>query len=309
MGSALLFLLLLGILLLTPNAAYAWGPATHLQLGVEVLKNAYFLKEALRGLLLQNAYSYLYGCIAADIIFAKGLAKLHEHSHSWGVGLGILTEASTPSQQAFAYGYLSHLASDIVAHNHFVPECMIKTYSTRTLRHLYWEVRFDTAVKTEYWALAKEVASSPCSENDDLLERIVTRTLFSFRTDKTIFNGLLVLNRMGHWQRMLNNVSKKSAWELSPLEVERYRKLSLGSSLDFLVHRTQALCFRKDPIGKDALLSAKWMRRNLKILDRKGRLTPALYAGVINSLREDCVPPPTQVPYSRRHDPWTSLEG
>ena len=37
------------------------------------------------------------------------------------------------------------------------------------------------------------------------MERVVKRTLFSFKTDKRIFHSLLVLNRMDQWQKMLKS--------------------------------------------------------------------------------------------------------
>jgi len=231
-------------------------------------------------------YDYLYGCIAADIIFAKGLAKLHEHSHNWSVAFGVLEEASTPQQEAFAYGYLCHLAADVVAHNFFIPESVVRAYSAKTFRHLYWEVRFDALAKRELWDLSREIARLPQHDEDDqLLEHVVKRTLFSFRTDKRIFHSLLVLNRMEQWQRMLNLHSRRSQWQLSKTDVTRYRDFSLQTTLDFLVRQQSATCVQMDPIGKHALFTAKWIRKNLKMLDRRGRLDPDLYLQVLRSLQ------------------------
>ena len=275
--------------LLIPENAFAWGPVTHLQIGLEALKNVNLLEHSLRMLLQCFPYDYLYGCIAADIIFAKGLARLHEHSHTWAVASAVLEEASTPSQESFAYGYLSHLAADTVAHNYFIPECVVRTYSAKTLRHLYWEVRFDTQAKKELWDLSREIARLPQHEEDDeLLEKVVKRTLFSFKTDKKIFHSLLILNRMDQWQKMLYNISEKSPWKLPDQDVTKYLDLSVIKTMDFLTSPNEANCLSMDPIGKNALLSAKWIRRNLRILDRKGKLEPSLYHQALKSLQPDC---------------------
>ncbi len=276
-------LLSLVFLLLLPQCAYAWGPATHLQLGVEILKNAFVLEKGLQRVLLEFPYAYLYGCIAADIIFAKGLARVNEHSHCWRVGLGILDGASSACQQALAYGYLSHLAADIVAHNYFIPERIIETYRARTLRHLYWEVRFDTCIKAEFWSLATEIASSSELEHDALLEKMVKRTLFSFKTDKKIFNGLLVLNRTTQWQQMLASLSKKSVWKLPASHVDRFLRASLMASFDFLLYHSRGWSFRQDPTGRAALSSAKKTRKMLRQLSRQGRLTPAIFVQTLNA--------------------------
>jgi hypothetical protein len=233
-------------------------------------------------------YDYLYGCIGADIIFAKGLAKIHDHSHNWLVGLSILEEADSPPQEAFAYGYLSHLAADTVAHNYFIPECYVRTYPTKTLRHAYWEVRFDSLEKSELWALAREIVRLPQHEEDDaLLERVVKRTLFSFKTDKRIFSSLLVLNRMEQWQKMLENMSEKSVWTLTDRDAAKYRELSFKNALDFLLHLERADCMKMDPTGKDALLSAKWIRKNLRILDKRGKLEPDFLAQALKALQPE----------------------
>ncbi len=274
--------------LLFPEDALAWGPVTHLQLGIEALRHTSLLGHSLRMVLEAFPYDYLYGCIGADIIFAKGLARIHDHSHNWLVGFSVLEEADSPAQEAFAYGYLSHLAADTVAHNYFVPECYVRTYPTKTLRHAYWEVRFDRLEKRNLWGLAREIVRLPQhDEDDELLERVVKRTLFSFKTDKRIFSSLLVLNRMEQWQKMLDNMSEKSIWTLSERDAAKYRALSFRNTLDFLMHLERAACMKLDPTGKDALLSAKWIRRNLRVLDRRGKLEPGFLAQALKALRPE----------------------
>jgi hypothetical protein len=271
-----------------PDNAFAWGPVTHLQLGVEALRHTSLLGHSLRMVLEAFPYDYLYGCIGADIIFAKGLAKIHDHSHNWLVGLSVLEEAETPAQEAFAYGYLSHLAADTVAHNYFVPECYVRTYPTKTLRHAYWEVRFDSLAKKELWILAREIVRlQPHEEDDELLERVVKRTLFSFKTDKRIFSSLLVLNRMEQWQKMVDNMSEKSVWALTDRDASKYRELSFKNAIDFLLHLERAACMKLDPTGKDALLAAKWIRRNLRVLDRRGKLEPDFIAQALKALQPE----------------------
>jgi hypothetical protein len=288
MAYAVGFIVAFSCWLLLPEKAFAWGPVTHLQLGIEALRHIGLLGHGLRMVLEAFPYDYLYGCIGADIIFAKGLARIHDHSHNWLVGFAVLEEASSPAQEAFAYGYLSHLAADTVAHNYFIPECYVRTYPTKTLRHAYWEVRFDRLAKRELWTLAREIIRLPQHEEDDeLLERVVKRTLFSFKTDKKIFSSLLVLNRMEQWQRMLDNVSEKSIWALSDRDAAKYRGLSLKKSLDFLLHLERAACLKMDPTGKDALISAKWIRRNLRVLDRRGKLEPNLYSQALKALNPE----------------------
>lgn len=288
MVSAIGFILLLCLWLCFPEEAFAWGPVTHLQLGIEALRHTSLLGHSLRMVLEAFPYDYLYGCIGADIIFAKGLARIHEHSHNWLVGFSVLEEAGSPAQESFAYGYLTHLAADTVAHNYFVPECYVRTYPTKTLRHAYWEVRFDRLARQELWTLAREIARLPQHEEDDeLLERVVKRTLFSFKTDKRIFSSLLLLNRAEQWQKMLNNMSERSVWALTERDTTRYLGISFKSLLDFLLRFERADCLRLDPTGKDALLAAKWIRKNLRVLDKRGRLEPHVLAQALKALQPE----------------------
>ena len=87
--------------------------------------------------------------MAADTSFAKKYAPVGRHSHAWHVGEEIVELAARPRLKAFGFGYLAHLAADVVAHNFFVPRQLMLTSSTRALGHSYWEGRFDMHVGEE----------------------------------------------------------------------------------------------------------------------------------------------------------------
>jgi hypothetical protein len=92
---------------------------------------------------------------------------------------------------------------------------------------------------------------------------------------------------MEQWQKMLDNMSEKSVWTLSERDAAKYRALSFRNALDFLLHVERAACLRMDPTGKDALLSAKWIRRNLRVLDRRGKLEPGFLAQALKALQPE----------------------
>jgi len=287
MLSAATFLIVFTIVwLIFPEKAFAWGPATHIQIGLEALKNVNLLGHGLQILLQAYPFDYLYGCIGVDIIFAKGLAKDHEHSHNWDIGFAVLEEAASPAQEAFAYGYLSHLAADAIAHNYFIPECTIKNFKSKTFRHVYWEMRFDSLIKKELWGLARQIVSMPQhAEDDRLLEKVVKRTLFSFKTDRRIFSGLVQLNHLSQWQRMMTSLSERSPLRLPEHDTSRYLDLSIKNSFNLLFHYKKASCLDMDPTGKQSLRSAKGLRKNLRRLGRRGILSPVVYAHLLDSLQ------------------------
>jgi hypothetical protein len=58
------------------------------------------------------------------------------------------TQAATDAERAFALGYLSHLAADTIAHNHYVPYHLARYARSKGPRALYWEMRADRFVAT-----------------------------------------------------------------------------------------------------------------------------------------------------------------
>ena len=261
-------LIALGLLLLIPGEALAWGPATHIHLGSEILKNITLLAPPLQRLLSKHPSDYLYGCIGADIIFGKKFTPYSSHCHNWNVGMVVLEEAENDSQKAFAYGYLSHLAHDVVAHNYYIPIQLVASFQTRTLRHGYWETRFDTHAGREVWDTLKDLARGEHRANDDLLERVLENNVLPFKVNKQIFASWLLLNRVEHWNRMVRVITSMSKWPLSKEDVQECRALSLDSTLELLNKREDARCLRVDPTGRKSLALAKEIRKRLKGIDK-----------------------------------------
>jgi hypothetical protein len=265
--------------LVWPGEAHAWGPVTHLVHGSQVLANLSTLAPTLQEILRTNRLTYLYGCIAADIIQAKKYTRsLYTHCHCWPVGWQIVESAKTEREQAFAYGYLSHLAADVHSHNNFVPVQMIVSYQARTLRHLYWEARFDAAQRRDRWRMIRSVLSHRYEDCDRLVERVVEHTLFSFRTNKRIFDSVMALQQLGQWQGMVRRLSSRSRYPLPPKEIERFNGLCVSAIADLLENGRTSACQHADPTGRDALARAERLRRKLRALGRRGKMTDAIAA-------------------------------
>ncbi len=263
-------LFVLPLLLFWPDDAFAWGPATHLQLGWHVLSNPALLIAPVRALLEAFPYDYLYGCISADIVVGKRFTRELHHCHNWHVGFKVLDRANSPSQKAFAYGYLSHLAADTIAHNYYVPEKMVTSYSTRFLRHIYWEMRFDALADKIVWDLPRRIMKDVHEDNDPLLESVLENTLLSFNTNKTIFNNFMLIHRMEQWHKMINTLSSFSRWVLHKEDVDIYYQNSLNAILDLLQNHNMAMCIKDDPAGRKNLALAKRLRKKLKFMKRNG---------------------------------------
>ncbi|MGW8311697.1 MAG: zinc dependent phospholipase C family protein [Desulfuromonadales bacterium] len=260
------------VLLLLPTDAMAWGIGVHLQTGAWILDNLGQIPEPLRTLLSLYPNDYLYGCISADITLGKKYTHYLRHCHSWRMGRKILKHADSESQQACAYGYLSHLAADTVAHSYFVPFKLMRTYNTMLLKHAYWELRFEAHVAPETWPLARSIGRKDFSQNDKLMRSILADTIFSFGTNKRLFNSLLLLNRLQQYQKVLRSLANTSKWAISPEDRQEYLELTSKATLSILQDMDNSPFFNADPTGERALNAASMIRKNLHALWLDGKL-------------------------------------
>jgi hypothetical protein len=258
--------------LLFPSDVLAWGIGVHLQTSAWILDNLAQLPEQLRTLLSMYPNDYLYGCISADITLGKKHTHYLKHCHSWRMGFKILDGAETDSQRACAYGYLSHLAADTVAHSYYVPFKLIRTYNTVFLKHTYWEMRFEAHVAPETWPLARSIGRKSFPENDKLLRSILADTIFSFATNKRLFNSLLLLNRLQQYQKVLRSLAKTSKWAITAEDQKEYFGLTSEATLSLLQDPDNSPFRSADPTGERALNAAGMIRKNLHTLWLDGKL-------------------------------------
>jgi hypothetical protein len=269
----MLLLLTAVAVIIFPTDALAWGGGIHLQLGANILANTGSLPAGVAALLAAYPRDFLYGCIAADITLGKKFTHYLLNCHRWGVGQKILKNAATDSQRACAYGYLSHLAADTIAHNYYVPHKIIKSFATVTMKHAYWEMRFETFVERDIWELAREVCRADQQANDKLLRSVLTRTIFSFGTNKRIFNSIMLLSRLERWQQVMQTLSTNSRYKLAEGDRDEYLKLTGEAVFDFLQNPEESRLLKVDPTGEKALAASDGLRKNLRLLYQSGRIT------------------------------------
>ena len=250
------------LLILLPASAWAFGPATHVFLGTQLLDNLQFLPVALADLIRVHPQSFLYGSMAADISFAKKYVPAGRHCHFWHVGEEILDNARNDRLRAVAYGYLSHLAADTIAHNFFVPRQLLLTSSTKALGHGYWEHRMDVHLGEPFSSVAREVVMDyDHSEADNLFDRVLSGTIFSFETNRRIFRGMIRMQDNDRWRSAFDRVLQNSRWDLSETTIKSYMSLAFDYVVDYLLRRRESLPASLDPIGDFNLGLAKKVRR------------------------------------------------
>lgn len=260
MKFAVAFALVALAALLFPEMLHAWTPGTHIVLGERILGSLELLPRAIADLLRAFPYDYLYGNIAADTTMAKKFAPADRHCHAWHVGMEVRDLADSDSLRAFGLGYMSHLAADVVAHNHYVPRQLVVTSSTRSMGHTYWESRAETVLGEAVPKAARELIRLDHGAADQHLERILSPTIFSVSTNRKLFRGMVRVANSRTWQFGMQVASDQSRWELS--------EELIGANLDQATANIRSVLrdeasdvLRLDPNGEGAILRSKDVRR------------------------------------------------
>jgi hypothetical protein len=284
-------LVAVGLLVLTPSTAWAWTPGTHVFLADAVLRSLALLPAGVAALLREYPFDFLYGSIAADTSMAKKYAAEGRHCHSWRVGLEIRDRARDDALRSFGLGYLAHLAADTVAHNYFVPMQLARTATTKAIGHSYWESRFETHLPESAMLRARDVILFDHTRANEHLDGILSPTLFSIRTNRRIFRGMVRAADNESWQRVFQLMVERSRWDLSETVVHTHLTRSFDYIVDLLTHDDASEAFALDPSGERALREAKLVRR--AALRRGGHVAADL------SARRQFRLPPTDLSYAR----------
>ncbi|RJP70942.1 MAG: hypothetical protein C4532_08395 [Candidatus Abyssobacteria bacterium SURF_17] len=246
---------------LLSDEAYAWGPGVHIVKGTYILNNLHLILPSIAQLIRMFPRDFLYGCISADFFIGKGHRRRDDHCHNWSVGLKMLANAASSQTKAFCYGYLAHLAADIVAHNYYIPNQLYLTSSTKRLGHVYWEFRSDSYIDPDYWDIARAVVEAKNIENDASLENAVKRKIVSFRAKKKVYVRMLNLTDLERWRGACNFIERNSRWKVSRQYVEQLRHLSISLAIEFLRDPENSVCLDYDPVGTRNITRCKRLRR------------------------------------------------
>src|SRR5437870_7013640 len=84
----------------------------------------------------------------------------------------------------------------------------------RCLGHSYWESRFETHLGDAYAKEAKELILQDHTPSDTHLDTIISPTLFSVRTSRRLFRGMVHLTESESWRWAFQMILENTRWDL-----------------------------------------------------------------------------------------------
>ncbi len=171
----------LAALLLFPRDAWAWGLETHLFFAQWLLAAAPFADPQLRRAAARLPALVLAGACLPDLALAGKVLGLvpFRRAHEWATLKRMTSAPRDDADCALAIGYASHLVSDVVAHNDFVPEHEARIARVRHVTHAIAEFAMDQHVRGA-------LRASPRSVLEAERQRIAGFAARAFRCDEAI---------------------------------------------------------------------------------------------------------------------------
>ena len=268
----LVLAVLTGIVLVLASStkAFAWGPGVHMVTGNWILQNLAAIVPMVAEPIMQYPGQFLYGNLCPDVFIGKGSVARRGHSHTWQKALTLLRLADTIPRQAFAYGYLAHLAADTVAHNVFVPQSAAMAPGTGRLAHVYMEMQADISLPWDSQD-ALSVFDEPVSrESSALLRKAMRQPAWSFWAKANLFKGSIALGGATTWRASIGFLNKAlqpdSDTDFCAAFVQEMLTVSTRAMASLLNDIKGSPVRSLDPVGSEALFGLKGREINLSLL-------------------------------------------
>jgi len=246
--------------------AWAWGPAVHTVLASRILDNAASLLPNIAAIIQTYYLEYIYGNLAADFFIGRLQRENSRHSHDWETGFRFLRHARCEKEAAYAYGFLSHLASDVIAHNYFVPDTIYRISFPKRMGHIYTEMMVDTSMGSVYIRMAKDILSMKKLSCDGLLKKTIPDSRKTIKARRHLFTQSVKLSDTISGSQTISFLTRSSSLRISKKTLDFMIQLSYSLIRDVLNDPKNSPCFSFDPVGKD----------NLRLANRYGLLSKLL---------------------------------
>ncbi len=263
-------LLMVAVVLSVTEDALAWGPATHVGLANSILDQISILPVSVAAIINRHRLAYMYGNIAADVVFAKRLSKVKQFCHHWTTAFQLLDHAEKERDTAFAYGYLSHLAADTVAHNKYVPRQIIVSNLPVNYGHFYWELRADAKQGSLTWSSLEHLLTHDHSDHHETLSDHIVDTFLPYDLNRLLFERMNMFAVKRGFQRTIHVWNRFSRRNLSTELLNGYWGESIDRIQSILTEGQRSALVHEDPNGTSALMQIKVQKRAVRRMKRGG---------------------------------------
>jgi hypothetical protein len=239
--------------LISADGAWAWGPAVHTVISCNMIGSSTQILPAIASIIQSFPHEYIYGGISADFFIGKGQKRKKGHSHNWETGFKFLSEVDNEKEAAYAYGFLSHLAADVVAHNYFVPDLIHRISKWKRIGHFYSEAVADKFVDPLYLKIAKGVLAMDHTVCDKLLKSSPVRNSYGLKTKKRIYSQSVRISDYLYCLPVFSDIEISSSYNVEDEHMAFMIELSFKLVKDLLSYPDSSACLSHDPIGSDNL--------------------------------------------------------
>jgi hypothetical protein len=276
------------LILLVPNICFAWGPSSHITFNTFLIYNIFLITSpAVKKLILKYKNDFVYGSIAPDIFIGKGSLPKKHHSHNWKTAFNLFDNADNEEETVFSYGYLTHLAADVIAHNFFVPYHIFKFRAIyKTYSHVKAEASFESKLSENFLKLPKKVVDTHNRNLDIFLKKNIREKLtFNFR--KNFFYRIIDFADSKFMQTQIRKKSDALSQEI----FFHYLKINISVCADILNNMENSFLCSYDPVGSSNINSSKNLKNKLdsnpfKLPDILYNLNNKIELPDLNSLSE-----------------------
>ncbi len=223
-----IFFLFLLFFFFSADNAFAWGPMTHTHFAFEILRAASLLPVAVYSLLTAYSTNFIYGSVVADYFLGK---PGHKNPHDWETGFMLLQAAGKRTDQAFACGFLCHLAADTVAHG------KMNLGAKGKLGHAWVEMESDSLVTRQCWPAVVRLDKTRLKSNDRLAGKVIDPRDCRSRGFQGIYRACLSMSGLNR-RRITSYYSE---------DFDTYHSMSVQRAIDVLSRKESSIYVQMTP--------------------------------------------------------------
>ncbi len=247
-----------------------WGPGVHIHFGNMVLiENKDEIKDL--AIIKRNKDVFLYGTVSPDITLGKKYIKeLEKQCHKWEVGFNVIKNAKNDREKVLGYGYISHLAADVIAHNFYLPKELLAGRGFRNFAHTIIEMKSDMMLYHDTYESIKNMSVKDYKDENEYLKNMIAKSVLPFGMNLKIFKYSLKTVKSRGFYGAMKFFTKYSEWENIKKElIKEYHDISYKLVLDVLIKHEDSMILKYDPNGRYHLDSIKELKKTYKLKELK----------------------------------------